>query len=118
METKKSCPVVYFEIGCEDKTETTSFYTNVFGWTPTESQYANKINTNSEKGIQGHIVALGHEPHQFVNIYIQVDDINHYIAEVEKAGGKKLLGPIPLPENQQFAWVTDPAGNTIGLITA
>ena len=74
-------------------------------------------NTNSQEGIQGHITALGHEPHNYVTFYIQVTDIHESLLQIEKAGGKKLIGPVTLPDNKQFAWFTDPEGNMVGLVT-
>lgn len=39
------------------------------------------------------------------------------LGRIEAAGGKKLFGPVPLPDKSQFAWFQDPEGNTIGLVT-
>jgi predicted enzyme related to lactoylglutathione lyase len=110
-------PVVHFEVGCKDLEKTTAFYTGLFGWAPTPVPMASLLNTLSPEGIQGHITALGHEPHRYVTFYIQVDDIIDSLGRIEKAGGKKLIGPVPLPDNKQFAWFTDPEGNMIGLVT-
>jgi predicted enzyme related to lactoylglutathione lyase len=111
-------PVVHFEIGCNDLPHVTRFYSDVFGWTPTPIPSASLIDTNSSSGIQGHIASLGHEPHQYVTFYIQASDITGCLATIEENGGKKLVGPVPLPDGRQFAWFRDPEGNVIGLITA
>ncbi len=110
-------PVVHFEIGCKDLEKTTTFYTSLFGWTKTPIPSASLLATNSSEGIQGHITALGHEPHQYVTFYIQVDDINDMIGRVKTAGGTVLIGPVPLPDKRQFAWFKDPEGNMVALIT-
>jgi predicted enzyme related to lactoylglutathione lyase len=110
-------PVVHFEIGCKDLGTTTSFYADLFGWTPTSIPMASLINTNSTEGVQGHITALGHEPHQYITFYIQVEDITAYLGKIEAAGGTKVLGPFPLPDGKQFAWFKDPGGNMVGLVT-
>jgi uncharacterized protein len=117
MELSNGNPVVHFEIGCKDLDKTTSFYTGLFGWAPVSIPQASLINTNSSQGIQGHITALGHEPHNYVTFYIQVEDINGSLAKIESAGGKKLIGPVTLPDNKQFAWFSDPEGNMVGLVT-
>lgn len=77
---------------------------------------ATLLTTNAAEGIQGHITSLGHEPHQYVTFYVQVEDIVDCLARIEKAGGKKLVGPVPLPPNKQFAWFSDPGGNMVGLV--
>ena len=114
---KSANPVIHFEIGCRDKSVTRDFYSSVFGWEITESGPSMDINTLSEIGINGHITSLGHEPHNYVNIYIEVDDIRAYLEDVEQKGGKKVVGPVMLQSGDEFAWFTDPDGNIIGLIT-
>lgn len=110
-------PVIHFEIGCKDITKTTEFYTSLFGWTPTNAGIASYINTNSTEGIQGHITSLGHEPYNYVTVYIQVDDIEEHLQKIQSAGGQKIIGPIKLPNGQQFAWFKDLDGNLVGLLT-
>src|SRR5215467_10217110 len=97
-------PVIHFEIGCKDLKKTTEFYTKTFGWSSTDAMMASNLNTQSTEGIQGHITSLGHEPNNYVTIYIQVDDIKQTLADIENAGGKKIIGPFPLPDKRQFAW--------------
>jgi predicted enzyme related to lactoylglutathione lyase len=106
-------PVVHFEIGCKDKETTSAFYANVFGWT-IDAGPMGTIGTGSADGIQGHIAALGHEPHQFTHFYIETDDVAATLAQVEAAGGKTVVPPIPIPGGT-FAWFSDVEGNTVGL---
>jgi uncharacterized protein len=110
-------PVVHFEIGCKDLEGTTAFYTKLFGWTATSIPSASLLETHSNKGVPGHITSLGHEPHQYVTFYIEVEDIAATLEQIAGAGGKKVVGPIPLPDGKKFAWFSDPGGNMIGLIT-
>jgi len=116
-ENNKGCPVIHFEIGCADTEKTNHFYTSIFGWSGQPSPMASFLHTNSDKGIQGHITNLGHEPSHYVTFYIGVDDIAAYLLKIGEAGGKKIVGPVPLPDGKQFAWFADPEGNVIGLIT-
>ena len=117
MTANTGSPVVHFEIGCQDLEKTTAFYTGLFGWTPTPVPYASLLQTNTADGIQGHITALGHEPHQYVTFYIRTEDIAGCLQKIESAGGKKILGPFPLPDGRHFAWFKDPEGNMVGLTT-
>ncbi len=66
------------------------------------------------KGPTGHITALGHEPHHFTIFYVEVDELQAYIDKAVKLGGKMLVPPVPIPSGT-FAWIQDPAGNTVGL---
>ena len=112
-----SNPVVHFEIGCKDASSTIEFYRQSFNWDIKPAGIAATIQTGADQGINGHITALGHEPHQYVHIYIQVENIQLSIEQIKANGGSLLIGPLPTPDGQQFAWFSDVAGNTLGLIT-
>jgi predicted enzyme related to lactoylglutathione lyase len=72
------------------------------------------IDTGTQTGIQGHISALGHEPHNYTAFYVQVDDVQQYLDKVNALGGKTIVPPVEIPTGT-FAWFSDPEGNTIGL---
>jgi predicted enzyme related to lactoylglutathione lyase len=97
-------PVIRFEIGCRDAP----------GPIGKPNRTAIMIKTGAEGGIGGHITSLGHEPQNYVTFYVQVDDLDAYLVKAADLGGKKLAGPIHLP-NGSFAWMADPDGNIIGL---
>jgi len=106
-------PVVHFEIGCRDRVKTGEFFAGLFGWRLTEAGPASMIDTGSG-GINGHITSLGHEPHHYVTVYVQVDNVQAYLTKAETLGGKTLVPPVDIPTGT-FAWFADPEGNTIGL---
>ena len=108
-------PVVHFEIGCRDSEKTQGFYNSLFGWTTEMAGPAAMIATGSDDGIQGHITALGHEPHNYVLFYVLVDDLQAYLDKAEGLGGKTVIPPTEVPGMGAFAWFTDVAGNTLGL---
>jgi uncharacterized protein len=107
-------PVVHFEVGCRDKARTSEFFTRLFDWNTQESGPATMINTGADSGINGHITALGHEPHNYVTLYVEVEDVQAYLDKAVALGGKALLPVITIPQGQ-FSWFSDPDGNTIGL---
>lgn len=109
-------PVVHFEIECQNHRSTVAFYRDLFGWgmaghRPTMSM----ANTGSTVGIQGHLSSLRHPPHQYVTVYVQVDDLEASLAKASKLGGKAIVPPQEVPGMGHFAWFQDPAGNRIGL---
>jgi hypothetical protein len=108
-----SHPVVHFEIGCKDKEQTSAFYAAAFGW-QIDPGPMGAIATGSTEGIQGHIAALGHEPHQFTHFYVHADDVAQTLARIESLGGKIVVPPVPIPGGT-FAWFSDPEGNVVGL---
>ncbi len=108
-----SDPVVRFEIGCKDIAATRTFYRSAFGWRIAETPGSAEID---QAGINGALTALGHEPHHYVMVYMQVADIDAACNSIETAGGKITIGPIDIPGGKgRFAWFTDPEGNQLGV---
>jgi predicted enzyme related to lactoylglutathione lyase len=110
-------PVVYFDIGCKEREKTESFYNEVFGWEPAErSEYTSMLDMGTDEGITGAITSLGHEPHNYVMIYIEVDDIPSYLEKVEALGGETRIPMTEIPGGGHFAWFSDPEGTLMGLL--
>ena len=107
-------PVVHFEIGCRDAAKTHAYYEKLFGWKMEPAGPAVMIAADGPAGIGGHITALGHEPHNYVTFYVQVDDVKAHLEKATALGGKMLVPPVNIPTGT-FAWFADPEGNTIGL---
>jgi uncharacterized protein len=114
-KAKMGRPVIHFEIGCRDSAKTQAFYRDLFDWRITPAGPAAVIETGGGAGIDGHITALGHEPHNYVTVYVQVDDLQTYLDKAAALGGKTLVPPVPIPTGK-FAWLADPEGNLIGLL--
>ena len=108
-------PVVHFEIGCRDRAKTVSFYRELLGWEIQQDGPAAMVDTQSPTGIQGHISALGHEPHNYVLVYAQVDDLDATVKEAERLGAKMMIPPTEVPGMGHFAWIHDPEGTLFGL---
>ena len=108
-------PVTHFEIGCRDSAKTSDFYAKLFDWQMKPMGPATMIETGPG-GIGGHITSLGHEPHNYVTVYVEVDDLKGYLDKAGELGGKTIVPPVKLPGDQGgFAWLADPDGNVIGL---
>ena len=107
-------PVVHFEIGCRDQARTEEFFGKLFDWNIQRTGPASMIDTGGG-GINGHITALGHEPHHYVNIYVQVDDLQAYLDKAVGLGGKAILPPMPIEGVGAIAMFQDPEGHCVGL---
>ncbi len=109
-------PVVHFEIGCRNSQKATKFYAELFGWKIEAQGPAAMIDTQGGgAGIDGHITALGHEPHNYLTVYAQVGDLNASLQKAESLGGKTVIPPQEVPGMGHFAWFADPEGNVVGL---
>lgn len=114
---KKKKPVVHFEIGCNNLGKTIKFYSDIFDWNIIPKGNSAAIDTIEKIGIPGHITELGHDPRNYINIYIETETIENDLKLIESKGGKKIVGPTKLPDGRTFAWFQDIAGNTVGLIS-
>ena len=110
-------PVVHIEIGCRDGAKTQEFFGKLFGWSFQQFGQARMVSTVAKEGIQGHINSLGHEPHNYTVIYVQVEDINATLASAQKLGAKTVVPKMEVPGMGHFAWMTDPEGTIVGLWT-
>ena len=117
MNKSKGSPVVRFDIGCKNSEKTQEFYSTVFGWKMSPAQHNTEVDTLSHEGIHGSITSLGHEPHQYIMIYVEVPSITDALKEIEVSGGSNHIGPLPTGNGQYFAWVKDSEGNMIGIIS-
>ena len=108
-------PVIHFEIGCRDSGKSAAFYQELFGWQMEPSGPSTMINTGADGGIQGHIMSLGHEPHNYITVYAQVDDLEAALKKAERLGGRTLVPPTEVPGMGHFAWIADPEGTGFGL---
>jgi predicted enzyme related to lactoylglutathione lyase len=104
--------ICHFEIGCRDRVKSADFYSKMFDWTLQADPNATYVRTGGDVG--GHLTSLGHEPNNYTIFYVMVDDVAGALAKAVGLGGKKLVGPVPLPNNTTFGWFADPEGNTIG----
>jgi uncharacterized protein len=108
-------PVVYFEIGGRDREEGAAFSASLFEWDTSDTGSSTAFMTNAGRGIDGHLAALGHEPHACTMFYVAVDDLATTMSRAAELGGATLLGPIDVPDGT-FAWLRDAQGNTIDVI--
>ena len=109
-------PVVHFDIGCKDKEQSRDFYQTIFDWkVEPYGPMSYQFDTGSPRGIQGFTTALGHEPHNYVMFYVEVDDIDEKSNAIVASGGQIVVPETQVPGSGSFAWCKDPSGNLFGL---
>jgi uncharacterized protein len=113
-------PVTHFEIAGSDPAALQGFYRDAFGWEvkPAGPTYA-MVHPEAEGGING---GVGTAPEgggaSRVTVYVEVGDIEHALARIEELGGRRVLGPVDVPEGPTIALFADPEGHVIGLTKA
>jgi predicted enzyme related to lactoylglutathione lyase len=115
-------PVGWFEIGTDDPESARRFYGGAFGWTFAQEQSYSIITTGKGHQLQGGIQDTkaplpDGTPSSYAVPCVQVGDVAATCGKVEDLGGKVVVPATPIPSGLVYAFVTDPAGNRIGLFT-
>jgi predicted enzyme related to lactoylglutathione lyase len=106
-----------FQILSKAPDETASFYAAVFGWKVDAGNPLGyrRIETGSTEGIQGRIWPAPPQAHNFVQLFIGVDDVRSFASKAEGLGARVLIPPTTLPEGDEMAVLHDPAGMPFAL---
>ena len=118
-------PVAWVEVVGKDGERLRSFFSDLFGWQTAEvapgSHYG--VMDASPHGIGGGIGPAQKGPGH-VTFFVEVDDLESTLQDVERLGGKRIAGPITFPDKRpsaagqgfvNFAYFADPEGHVIGL---
>jgi predicted enzyme related to lactoylglutathione lyase len=116
-------PVVHFEVIGKDGDKLQSYYAELFGWEVDANNpmnygiVAREGNTNSEGiGIGG---GVGQGPEGYdghVTFYVEVPDVESALAQAERLGGTRVMGPESPMEGLELGLFTDPEGHLVGLV--
>jgi hypothetical protein len=111
-------PVVHFEILGRDGPALQSFYAELFGWKVDASNPLHYGTVEAQgRGIGGGIaptdLMVGH-----VTVYVEVNDLDAYLAKAEALGGRIMMPPTEVPGGPAVALFADTEGHTIGLVKA
>ena len=105
----------HFEIPTSDAQKSKIFYSKMFGWKMIESD-PNYIMFSTPDDEGGGFSTSIKPTKDGVVLYIEVEDIEKKLKDIESAGGKKVKGKTGISEEFGFyALFTDPCGNIMGL---
>ena len=110
-------PVTQFQIISKSPEETAQFYSSLFGWTVDANNPLGyrRISTGSAEGIQGGIWPAPPQAPNFVQLFVQVDDVAAAIGRAGELGAKTLIPATMLPEGDEMAVLHDPQGMSFAL---
>jgi uncharacterized protein len=113
--------VVHFEIPVDDANRATEFYRDVLGWDVAgwgdQPYWLVTAGGPDEPGADGALIARG-DIHRTPVLVVDVEDLDHALAEVSANGGRVLQGRLQIPGVGWSAYIEDTEGNTIGLFQA
>ena len=108
-------PVTWFEIIGNDSAGLQRFYRDVFGWklTPPVKEMGNySMLERPDTGIGG---GIG-EGDARVSVYVEVANPQRFVDKAVGAGAKLLMPVTQITPTTTVAMLSDPAGNTFGLM--
>lgn len=110
-------PVVHFEVIGGDGNTLQSFYSDVFGWKIDANNPMNYgIVDNGGEGINGGVAGAPDGSSAHATFYVQVDDPQAALDQIDKLGGKTIMPVSEVPGGPTIAMFTDPVGNRVGLV--
>ncbi|MFN2607129.1 MAG: VOC family protein [Acidimicrobiales bacterium] len=109
-------PVVHFEVLGKDGAALQKFYGDLFGWAINADNPMNYGMVPADEGGIGGGVGPSQDGSSFVTFYVQVDDLQATLDQVEKLGGSTVMPPMEVPEGPKVAQFKDPDGNVIGIV--
>jgi predicted enzyme related to lactoylglutathione lyase len=111
--TKRS--IVHIEIPAKAPKEAQEFYGKLFGW---EMSVVEEFDYHSfmAENTGGAFPAVGEQYKRGdVTVYIGSEDLDADLAAIEKAGGKRVGDPMPVPGFGRLVHFSDPTGNVLAL---
>jgi predicted enzyme related to lactoylglutathione lyase len=96
------------------------FYTKLFDWEVNTNNALNyrMVDTGSDRGINGGIWPAPPEGHGMVSLYVEVEDVEAYLAKATGLGGKVIIPSQTLPDGDEMAVLLDPDGIAFGIFKA
>lgn len=110
-------PVVQWQILSRNPEAHSSFYAELFAWTIQSNNPLGyrMADPGSDRGIPGGFWPAPPEAKPFVQLFIEVEDLDATIAQATQLGGAVLLPPQTLPGGEAMAILRDPEGMTFGI---
>lgn len=110
-------PVTQWQIITRQPEKVQQFYGTLFGWDISANNALGyrMVDTGSERGIDGGIWPAPPEAHDFVQLFIEVEDVPATVQRVTELGGKVIIPPQKLPDGDEMAILHDCVGIPFGL---
>jgi predicted enzyme related to lactoylglutathione lyase len=110
-------PVVQWQIVSPDPQQTVRFYGQLFGWTTNQHNALGyvAVQTQAGKGIDGGIWPAPAHVAGFVQLFVEVPDVDTCVAAAIRLGATVVVPASPLPDGDTIAVLRDPSGISIGV---
>ena len=109
-------PVGWFEVTGPDAGALHRFYSQLFGWEIDANNPMNYGMVPAQEGGIGGGVAPSPDGSAQVTFYVAVSDLQAALDRAGQLGGGTVAPPMDVPDGPTIAFLSDPAGNRIGLM--
>jgi uncharacterized protein len=114
-------PEVHFEVIGKDGETLRRFYAELFDWAidagnPLGYGLVQRETNFEGVGIGGWVGGMPEGMPGDLTFYVEVPDVEAALAQVERLGGKRLMGPSEVQPGVQLGRFSDPEGNMVGLL--
>ena len=115
-----SNPVVRWQILSPNPEKTAGFYSKLFSWSTSRANGMGyrELSTASENSVDGGVWPAPQAERPFVQLFIEVQDVEESIGRAEKLGATVLIPKSVLPDGDVMAVLQDPTGLTFGMCQA
>ncbi len=110
-------PVMRWQIVTKHPDRHGAFYAKLFGWEVTTNNALGyrMVDTGSERGINGGFWPAPPEAPNFVQLFIEVDDVGGHVKQATALGARVIIPPQKLPDGDEMAILHDPEGIPFGI---
>ncbi|MFL5893693.1 MAG: VOC family protein [Thermoleophilaceae bacterium] len=105
---------IWFEVSGKDGKKLQDFFSGLFGWELDANNEMNYGMVNLSDDVGG---GVGPTPEGdgHAMFYVAVDDVEDSLQKAESLGGKRIWGPMEVPNGPTIAHFADPEGHVVGL---
>lgn len=109
--------VVRWQIVTPNAEQSAQFYKQLFGWRVNQDNSLGfrELRSASERGIDGGVWPAPPGAPSFVQLFIEVPDVDASIAAAEALGAEIIVPKSVLPDGDEMAVLRDPTGIPFGL---
>jgi len=112
-----SHPVVQWQMVTKDPEGAASFYRKLFGWEiAANNALGYRQVSTGEGGTPGGIWPSPPEGHNFVQLFVAVEDLDRSVRDATDLGATVVVPPTTLPDGDAMAVLADPTGIPFGLV--
>jgi len=113
-------PVTQWQMITRDPEQAAAFYSTLFGWTIDMDNALGyrQVRTGAGRGIDGGIWPAPPGAPAFVQLFVEVEELEGSVAQATALGAEVIMPPQALPDGDVLAILRDPSGMPFGMMRA